>query len=235
MKLPSKFYIVLLFTACILAQKAFAAVDKSETKYTVSSKGFNIGSAVTTQTITPDNALHYENHTKIKSRILFFSYNLDLEEAAHIKDGKTLEYSRKANDNGKDIETEGKLEDGEFKINTVENKKHKNISFNTNQYDYTTIDGPEFIVDFKDTNDITLRILDLEYLAIVKRTYHYVKTETIEVDGRKFTCKVIDLSDLHKTARRWIYRNGDKAAILRQEGKGKDGSYTIKAVSISKS
>ena len=161
---------------------------------------------------------------------MFFSYNLDLEESAHIKDGKTLEYSRKANDNGKDTETEGKLEDGEFKINYIENKKHKNISFNTSQYDYTTIYGPEFIIDFKDTNDVTLRILDLEYLAIVKRTYHYVKTDTIEVDGRKFTCKVIDLSDLHKTARRWIYRNGDKASIIRQEGRGKDGSYTIKAV-----
>ena len=166
MKLPSKLDICSLITVCILAQQAFAAIDINETKYIVFSKGFNIGSAVTTQTITPENVINYENHTKIKSRILFFSYNLDLEEVAHIKDGKTLEYSRKANDNGKDIETEGKLEDGEFKVNYVENKKHKNISFSTKQYDYTTIDGPEFIIDFRDTNDVTLRILDLEYLAI---------------------------------------------------------------------
>jgi hypothetical protein len=63
---------------------------------------------------------------------------------------------------------------------------------------------------------------------VVTRHYRWVKSEDVAVDGRRVRCRVIDFEDPNKKCRRWIAPDEAGALVVRQDGSGKDGSYSIR-------
>jgi hypothetical protein len=72
----------------------------------------------------------------------------------------------------------------------------------------------------------------MEQATVVTRRFHFVKTEDIEVGGKTIRCKVVDFSDPANNCRRWVASDGRGVIIVRQEGKGKGGSYALRLVSL---
>lgn len=76
--------------------------------------------------------------------------------------------------------------------------------------------------------EMTLRLLDLENLKVVTRKYRWVKRETVKVGGRSIPCTVVDFEDEVKKCRRWVKENDRRILIVRQDGAGGVGSYSLR-------
>ena len=48
------------------------------------------------------------------------------------------------------------------------------------------------------------------------------------VDDRQIRCRVVDFVDENKKCRRWIRPDAVGAIIVRQDGMGKNGSYSLR-------
>jgi len=54
------------------------------------------------------------------------------------------------------------------------------------------------------------------------------------VDGKEFRCRIIDFKDPHKSCRRWIGVDHDAIIMFRQDGKTKEGSYSVQAAALER-
>ena len=93
---------------------------------------------------------------------------------------------------------------------------------------------PEARLDFAGKTQVTLRILDVEKMAVVKREYRLVRTEQYTVGGKEYPCRVIDYSDKNKNARRWINWDGTAVVMYRQDSRGEKNAYSVQATSVTK-
>jgi hypothetical protein len=114
----------------------------------------------------------------------------------------------------------------------TENGKQATLLIPRRDYDRTTMECPEALMDFGAGGKATLRILDMEHLVIVTRNYRLVREEIYKLGGKEYPCRVVDFSDIYKSCRRWIGMDGDTVIMFRQDGKSKEGTYSVRAVSL---
>jgi hypothetical protein len=213
------------------ADRPLAAVaDLLESSYTIHSRGMKVGSLRTVCSFVPRNdkrVLKFESTTRIDADFLVYAYRLQSREEAIVADEGTVYYQRSTKDNGNQTQVEGKLERGRFMIEIKENGKQRTMAVNRESYDFTTMECPEVRIKHEG-DEMTVRLLDLETLSVVNRRYRWVKSEDVEVDGRRIRCRVVDFEDPNKKCRRWIKPDELGAVIARQDGKGKAGSYSLR-------
>ena len=224
---------------CLIPLFAYSAGTSVKTiaHYTVTSKGFDIGDVTTTQRISEDGgviSVHFETRTAVKASFLWMGYLLDTVEKGELQKGELVRYSRKGKENGNSFDIEGRQERSSFRFDVREHGATRSIVIPRSSYDYTTMECPEVQLDFSDKAQVTLRILDVEKMAVVKRDYHFVKNAVYSVGGRDVPCRIIDFSDLNKKARRWITWDGSAVVMYRQDGKGDKNSYSVQATSVTK-
>jgi hypothetical protein len=148
--------------------------------------------------------------------------------------GSLVSYSRTGSENGAAFEIEGRLENASFRFDVHEQGVKRSIVIPRDSYDYSTMECPEARLDLSKNRPVTLRILDVEKMAVVRRRYELVRTTHYSVAGKEHPCRVVDYSDQNKSARRWIAWDGSTAVIYRQDGKGDKNSYSVQAASITK-
>jgi hypothetical protein len=141
-------------------------------------------------------------------------------------------YKRTSLQNGKAQLVEGQLQKNGFYFTIEDNGDKRTQVIDRGEYDFTTLDCPEFNMG-PDEKEKTLRVLDFEHLTVLKRSYKWLKDEDIQVDGKLIKCKVIEFSDSYKKCRRWVKIDELGVLVVRQDGKGKEGSYTTRIVSLS--
>lgn len=231
----------LLFAAALLLAPALicsaAGNTKNVVRYKVSSMGFDIGDVTTTQRITEDGgmpSLHFETRTAVKASFLWMGYHQDTVEKGTLRKRDLVSYSRKGKENGAVIDIEGRLEDSSFRFEVREQGGRRSIVIPRDSYDYTTMECPEARLDFNDKAQITLRVLDVEKLAVVKREYRLVRNAHYTVNGKDYPCRIVDFSDQNKKARRWITWDGTTVVMYRQDGRGEKNSYSVQATSVSR-
>jgi hypothetical protein len=134
--------------------------------------------------------------------------------------------------NGKAQQVEGQLQKSGFYFTIEDNGDKRTQVIDRGEYDFTTLDCPEFNMG-PEEKEKTLRVLDFEHLKVLKRSYKWLKDEDIQVDGKLIKCKVIEFSDPYKKCRRWVKIDELGVLVLRQDGKGKEGSYSTRIVSLS--
>lgn len=234
---------VILWACFVLAGTipgfVFAAshAGKTTAHYTVSSKGFAIGDVTTIQRSSEEGgagSIHFETKTSIKASFLWMGYHLDTLEAGTLKDGGLIRYSRKGRENGETVDIEGRLEQSGFRFDVREKEAMRTVVIPRTSYDHSTMECPEAQLDFSDKTRITLRILDVEKLAVVRRDYHFVKNAMYSIGGKEFPCRIIEFSDQNKKARRWITWDGTAVVVYRQDGKGDKNSYSVQSTSVTK-
>ncbi|MBC8017686.1 MAG: hypothetical protein H7X83_04075 [Verrucomicrobia bacterium] len=217
---------------------SFAGIPaRTVAHYKVSSKGFTIGDVTTTQRLSEERgepSLHFETKTSVKASFLWMSYNLDTIEKGTLKKENLVSYSRKGRDNGAMIDIEGRLENSAFRFDVREQGVVRSVVIPRSSYDYTTMECPEARLDFTDKTKITLRMLDVEKLAVVKREYRLVRNTNYSVAGKEYPCRIVDFSDQNKKARRWITWDGSTVVMYRQDSKGEKNSYSVQATSVTR-
>ncbi len=210
---------------------------KTVSHYKVSSKGFSIGDVTSTQRISDEGGtprIHFETQTAIKACFLWMDYQLSSTEKGVLQNGTLISYSHKRRENGASVDIEGRLENAAFRFDVHEHGIKRCIVIPRSSYDYTTMECPEARIVFSGKTRVTLRVLDVEKMAVVKRDYHLVQNTHYTVAGKEYSCRIIDFSDQNKKARRWISWDGSAVLMYRQDSRGEVHSYSVQATSISK-
>jgi hypothetical protein len=205
-----------------------------ESSYNVFSRGIRVGELKTICSMVPYNekkALKFESTTRVNANFLIYSYKLDTDESALVSDGGTVRYQRTTREKDRVCQVEGRLEQGKFLLDIRENGVKRTLAVNRERYDYTTIECPEITMKHEG-DEMKLRLLDLETLMVVTRTYRWVKSEDVSVNGEQIHCRVIDFEDPNKKGRRWIRPDEVGATIVRQDGSGKRGSYSLRMAQL---
>lgn len=205
--------------------------------YKVSSRGFSIGDVTALQHTSEENgnsSIHFETKTSVKASFLWMGYQLHSTEKGTLKNGALVNYSHQGEENGNPIDVEGRLENAAFAFNVREHGSARRIVIPRSSYDYTTMECPEARLDFSDRKEITLRILDVEKMAVVRRTYSFIKNSHYTVAGKEFPCRIVDFSDPNKKARRWITWDGATVIMYRQDSRGEKNVYSVQTTSVAR-
>jgi len=210
---------------------------KTVTHYKVSSMGLAIGDVTTTQRMTDAGgvaSLHFETRTAVKASFLWMGYHQETVEKGILQKQDLVSYARKGRENGAVIDVEGRLEKDSFRFDVREQGVTRSVVIPRSSYDCTTMECPEARLDFKDKSPVTLRVLDVEKLAVVKRQYRLIRNDHYTVAGQEYPCRIVDFSDQNKKARRWIAGDGSTAVLYRQDGRGEKNSYSVQATAVTK-
>lgn len=225
---------VLSFAAlAFMAQWGWGGIPETkESHFTISSHGFRIGSLTSTYAVSGDDGpgvVRYSSATSIKAHFLVRSYALENREEALVSPEGTLRYSRISTENGRATRVEGTRRGDAFVVTVSGDSGTRTLIFPRTQYSHTTMECPELQLK-KEGDRMTMRLLDLETLEIVTRHYTWVRTEEVVVGARRFACRVVAVEDKNKKFRRWERPDDVGIMIARQEGEGKNGSYTVRLV-----
>jgi hypothetical protein len=224
--------------ACLPLHSSFAAAPlKTVAHYRVSSKGFSIGDVTTTQRVVDEggsNRISFETKTAVKASFLWMGYQLSSTEKGMLLNGALVSYSHKGQENDTTVDVEGRLENAAFRFDIRERGTTRSVIIPRSSYDHTTMECPEARLDFSTTPRVTLRILDVEKMAVVKRNYQLVRNAHYTVAGKEYPCRIVDFSDQNKKARRWISWDGTTVVMYRQDGRGDKSSYSVQATALSR-
>ncbi len=205
--------------------------------YRVSSMRFSIGDVITTQRMTEEGGTSkvlFETRTAIRASFLWLGYQLSCTEKGTLVNGTLVSYTREGQENGATVNIEGRLEDAAFRFDVREHGATRAVVIPRSSYDYTTMECPEARIDFSERPQVTLRVLDVEKMAVVQREYRLVRTAHYTVAGKEYPCRVVDFSDRNKKARRWITWDGTAVVLYRQDGRGEKNSYSVQATSVTR-
>jgi hypothetical protein len=240
--MPRKFrYIMCSLCAVLFLSIAPGSARSQETpwqphlfRYKISSHGINVGEMKTA--ISPvqrrgGHALRFQSDLAVDANLIVFRTTSRSHEDAVVSDQGTLSYRKRGEENGKSYDVEGGLDGGSFRFKLQENGAARDVLVPRRSYDYTTFDCPEKGMK-REGETMELRLLDMERAVVVSRRYHFVKTEDVEVGDRTIRCKVVDFSDSQHSCRRWLASDGRGVIIVRQDGKGKGGTYSLRLVSL---
>jgi len=229
------------FVALLCLMPAFFCSGNNPVKtvahYKVSSRGFTIGDVTTTQRRTEEagvTSVQFETRTAVKASFLWMGYLQDTIEQGIVQNGNLVSYSRKGSENGDTFGIEGRLENTSFRFDVHGQGLKRTIVIPRDSYDYSTMECPEARLDFSKNKPVTLRILDVEKMAVVSRTYELVRNAHYSVAGKEHPCRVVDYSDQNKKARRWIALDGSTVVMYRQDGRGDKNPYSVQATSVTR-
>jgi hypothetical protein len=199
--------------------------------------GLSIGDVSSIQSTTREDGFvktQFETRTAVKASLLWMGYRESITEKGTLLNGNLTGYSRKGEENGLEVDVEGRLVNGMFRFEIRENGAKRTLEIPRSSYDYTTMECPEARIDFLNGPRQTLRILDVEKMAVVKREYHFVRNAQYSIEGEEHLCRIVDFSDRNKKARRWIAWDGSAVVMFRQDSKGEKSSYSVQATSVRK-
>lgn len=236
LKRSSALLILLLLASGLLSHAETPRSGGRTLRYRITSRGLNVGDMRTV--LTPVQhaggaAVRFESDLAIDANLLFYKVSSRSREQALIGEQGTLSYRRQGEENGKSSTAEAALEVDGFRFKLQENGAARTVLVPRSSYDFTTMDCPETTMQ-REGETMEVRLLDLEHARVVKRRLHWVKSEEVEIGGRRLKCRVVDFSDPNNSCRRWVSKEGG-VLIVRQEGKGKAGNYTLRMTSLQES
>jgi hypothetical protein len=203
--------------------------------YRISSRGLGVGEMKTI--ISPvqhagDRAVRYESDLSINANLLLYKVTSKSRENAVIGEHGTLSYHRQGQDNGRNSSVDAALEAGAFRFRMNDNGVARSFSVPRSSYDFTTMDCPETTMK-REGEFLELRVLNLEQGKVVTRKFHWIRNEELEIGGKRLLCRVVDFSDAENSCRRWVSCGEGGVVIVRQDGKGTRGPYSLRMVSVS--
>jgi hypothetical protein len=236
--MPKKFSALLFCFLAFSVLVCYAELPKFQgrtMRYRVTSRGLGVGEMKTV--ISPTRhagarAVRFESSLDIAANLLFFKVNSSTREDAVIGESGALSYQRKSQDNGKSSEVEAVLDGGEFRFKLYENGLARSVTVPRSSYDFTTMDCPETTMK-REGDRMEVRLLNLEQGRVVTRKFHWIKNEELAIGGKRLHCRVVDFEDAENSCRRWVSCGAGGVVIVRQDGKGKHGTYSLRMVSLA--
>ena len=238
MSIPKNLSTVLfcLLVGSFLVCHAESSLPQGHTvRYRISSRGFGVGemkTVIAPLQLAGGRGVRFESNLDIAADLLFFKVKSTSHEDAVIGENGTLNYRRKGLENGRNSEIDGALERGVFRFRMNDNGVTRSLSVPRSSYDFTTMDCPETTMK-QEGDSLEVRLLNLEYGRVVTRKFHWVRSEDLEVGGKRLHCRVVDFSDGENSCRRWVNCGAGGVVIVRQDGKGTHGTYSLRMVSLT--
>ena len=231
-------YSSIVVVLCLIPAGISASnLTKTVAHYKVTSSGITIGNVTTTQHMTEEGnvtRIDFETRTAVNASFLWMGFHLDTVENGTLLKGNLVNYFRKGRNNGIAVDIEGRLDHATFRFEVHEQGATRTLAIPRESYDYTTMECPEAQLDFSDKTQVTLRVLDVEKMAVVKRDYRLVRNARYRVAEKEYPCRIVDFTDRNKNARRWISYDGSAVVVYRQDGNGEKNSYSVQATSVTR-
>jgi hypothetical protein len=212
-----------------------SSTGSTQVRYDVVARGFHIGKAVASVRVSGEEGqkvVHFVNKTDVDTSFFWIRCNIHSSEQATIKGEKLISYSRHEKNKGVNVSVTGRLEGDHFRFEVVEDGGKRSIVIPSSSYEHTTMECPEAVMDFKPDGTKTVRILDTEFMEVVERNYRLIRECSYKVNGKEYHCRIVDFNDPHKSCRRWIGVDHDAIIMFRQDGKSRDGSYSVRATAL---
>jgi len=219
--------------AVALGMISLLAIGSAQTAqdldYDVFADGERIGSmSVLTRAGGNDSTAAVETVVRVKLRVKrFFStvFSLDSEETNLVGAAGLLRHDSRSKIDGIRVAVRGARGDGVFTLRVETNGETQTYLIALNDFDCSSIEGPrlEFAVPGA---TLHFRVLDLDRLEIIERSFTWVGDETVRVNGRPVACRVVDVSDSFSRSRRWIARDSIET-LIKEEGTDEDGPFRI--------
>ncbi len=227
-----------LLVLLLSASSAFAVPGGSnEIRMVVSSHGFKVGEVVSRYSRGDEGGeglIQYSSHTRINANFLLASYTLESDEEARIGPEGTRSYKKSWQENGLRQQVDARLDGGVLScVATGSGNAARSFSFPRESYDFTIMDCPELRIP-REGEGLTVRLLDLESCEVVTRSYRWVRSERLTVNGVTQLFRVVEFHDRNKTGTRWILPDSVGVKIARQDGKSGKGSYSVRAVDAAR-
>ena len=206
-------------------------------RYRITSRGFGVGELTTSIAAVPHKggrALRFQSDLAIDANLLFFKKVSRSREDALVNEQGTLSYRKHGEENGRRGAVEASLEGGSFRFRVTDGAGERQLSVPRGSYDCTTMDCPETSLR-REGERMELRLLDLGLATVVTRRFHYLKNEEVVVGARTIRCKVVEFSDPNNSCRRWVSSDEEGVIIVRQDGSGKGGTYSLRLVLLTES
>jgi hypothetical protein len=162
------------------------------------------------------------SRTRIKFKPLI---DLDVVEHTHSNTRGVYSISRYGLVNGDSVFLEGALDRNQFTIETRHKGQSERKTVMTNQYDYTGSDTPVLALSSKG-DERSLRILQFENFEVITRSFKWVDTETLNINGEDIPCRVIEIQSPNASAKRWV-TDDQYCYLVREEGSAKTGKYSV--------
>ncbi len=230
MKLFKLFLVPLLLqTSPVFAIPA----GSNESLLAVYSHGFKVGEIVSRYARREEGGeelLSYSSHTSIDADFLVTSYTLVGDEEARIGPEGTRSYRKSWRENGVLHQVDGKVDGSLFRcVSMSGGAAPRSVTFPRESYDFTTMECPELRIA-GEGGELTIRLLDLETCEVVTRSYRWVRTERLTVNGKSDLFRVIEFRDPKKSGTRWILPDAVGVRIARQDGTSRKGAYSVRAM-----
>ncbi|MBJ6724311.1 hypothetical protein [Geomesophilobacter sediminis] len=206
-------------------------------RYKLTSRGFAVGELKTV--LAPvsyqgGRAIHFHSNLAIDADFIFFKRKGHHREEALVTSQGTVSYRKHGEENGKATSVEATLEGDTFRFRIEEGGGVRLVAVPRSRYDYTTMDCPETALQ-REGETREVRLLDMEHATVVTRHFRMVRSEEMDVAGRRILCKVVDFSDPNNRCRRWVTSDERGVLIVRQDGSGKGGTYSLRLVALNES
>ena len=228
-------YLLLLLFVMLLPASPITAtpVVPYESRLAVYTHGFKVGEIISRYVRRDEgghDVVYFTSHTRVNADLLVTAYTLEGDEDARIGPEGTLTYRKAWRENGALHQVDGRLEGGSFRcVSTGTGSDARTVIFPRESYDFTTMDCPELQIK-GEGESLTVRLLDLETCEVVTRSYRWVRTERLAVNGVADLFRVIEFLDRNKSGTRWILPDAVGVRIARQDGKSRKGAYSVRAV-----
>ncbi len=224
---------LLLASPLLVCRAEQSAPDGRLFRYRITSRGFGVGELKTA--FSPlqkggSRAVRFESDLTVNANLLFYRVKKTGHEEAVVSEHGTLSYHRHGQEDGRNYSVDAELEAGVFRFRLSENGVGRQVAVPRGSYDFTTMDCPETTMR-REGEVMELRLLDMEHARVVTRRFHWLKTEEVEAGGKRLRCRVVDFSDQNNNCRRWISSDERGVIIVRQDGLGKGGNYSLRMVS----
>lgn len=128
-------------------------------------------------------------------------------------------------ENGVSSRVVAKRESPAMVIERVVGDKPRRFTVPMSEFDGTTAEFPEGALDAGAMK--SLRILDLDEIAIDKVAVKNVGQETIAVEATSFVCRVIEFKGKKERGRRWVAEDSLGFFLVKEMGTSRDGLYAI--------
>ncbi len=219
-----------LAAAALLAPVALCGAAKGASlEYDIRADGKHVGSirVEASRESTEDGWIeHARSITSIEVKVLFLKvFSLESEEVTERDTLGLRRFASRARIDGAELQVEGVRTGAGFSFEVDGSEGARPVSIPRQDYDVTSADPVLALLADPGAKRV-LRVLDLDRLEVVSRTFEWLRSEPIEIGSRSIASHVVSFRDRYARGTRW-YAAGENDLLLREEGKDEDGPYSV--------
>lgn len=155
-------------------------------------------------------------------------YYMHSNEEALIDASGTFRYVKNSKEGPTETMVVGNRGKDSFKFEIKEKGRTREIIVRHDDYDYTSMDEPALKEQGREQKH---RVLNLDKTRVEDHVLTWIRNEELIVGGEPIESRVIEFQTPSESGTRWV--TPDLGLLIKEEGKDKDGEYSLKLVQLA--